>query len=271
MTRLGFSLIEIIIALAISSFIGIMTFNTISFLQGSSRRYNEIIVMQSQQEILLGQFQKDISGIVVPIYGFISKKEEKPEEIEKFKKEYQALYGLRAELEGERLKSLSFVTTSALQSYGVTRPFLVRVQYLLHQDERDSRYFTLIRQESSQLGWSEFTKDVSQNKTLSHVLAFGIKTCILQCTIIKEVDGQTIVEEVSSWSFAEQVERASEAKSERVEQEILLPSLITLKGFMGDMTSGREYEYAYSASIPVAAQNIEKTAGKEETLPEAKK
>ncbi len=271
MMRSGFSLIEIIIALAISSFIGIMTFNTISFLQGSSRRYNEIIAMQSQQEILFGQFQKDISGMVIPLYGFISKKEEKPAETEKLKKEYNALYSLRAELEGERLKSLSFITTSALQSYGVIRPFLVRVQYLLQQDENDSKYFTLIRQESSQLGWSEFVKDVAQNKTLSHALAFGIKTCMLQCTIIKKVDGQLTAEEVSSSAFAEQAERGDKAKGERVEQEILFPSLITLKGSMGNMASGNEYEYSYSVAVPVAPRNIEKADEKQEPLPEVKK
>lgn len=85
MIRPGFSFIEIIIALAISSFVMLMIFNAISVIQRSTIENNNYINCANQQEILFKQLKKDISGIVVPLYGFIPLKKDKPEEQKKNK------------------------------------------------------------------------------------------------------------------------------------------------------------------------------------------
>ncbi len=171
--RPGFSLIEIIIALAISSFVGIMVFNTISVLQQSSKRYNQLITVDGQQQMLFSQMQKDISAMVVPLYGFVPDPKAKKEDQEKAQQEYFKRFGLQIEVENEKLKSLSFVTTNILNVYGektvrhsVPKARLARVRYLMEPDPNHQNYFTLIRQESPKLAMQDFERALADNKNL---------------------------------------------------------------------------------------------------------
>ena len=266
MMRPGFSLIEILVALTISSFVMQMVFTTISLLQKSARRYNELIASDSQQEMLFGQLQKDISGMVIPIYGFVASSKDKPEEQQKKQEQYNAQYGLQIEIENERLKSLSFVTTSVLGSYGVFKPRLARVRYLLTPEENSS-YFKLLRQESAELSLADFEKDNDKNKNFSHTIALGIKTCAINCTLIMQQDGKKKIEEVSSWSFAEQMKKQQKESpqkegSERIEKKIELPSIISLKGSFVDETSKHEYPFNYSFFVPIDTRTNKKTEAK---------
>ncbi len=250
--RPGFSLIEIIIALAISSFVGIMVFNTISLLQQSSRRYNQLITVDSQQQMLFSQMQKDISSMAVPLYGFIPNPKEKKEEQEKAQQEYFKKFGLQIEVENEKLKSLSFVTTNLLGVYGSKKPRLARVRYLMVPDAHHQNYFTLMRQESSELSMPDFEREIGQNKNYSHAIAFGIKTSSILCTSITVKDNEKKVEEVSSWSFAELLKKQPQPNAQgKVEQPIALPQIITFSGAMGDFTSEHEHPFSYSFFIPI--------------------
>ncbi|MBY0110282.1 MAG: prepilin-type N-terminal cleavage/methylation domain-containing protein [Candidatus Babeliaceae bacterium] len=252
MMRPGFSLIEIIIALAISGFVGIMVFNTVWLLQQSSKRYNELITVDSQQQILFSQMQKDISSMVVPLYGFLANANEKKEEQEKVQQEYFKRFGLQIEIENEKFKSLSFVTTTVLGIYGAKKPRLVRVRYLMVPDTNHKNYFTLMRQESSELLMSDFERSVAENKNFSHTIAFGIKTSSISCTSIAMNENEKKVEEVSSWSFTELSKKQQQPNARgKIEQPIALPQIITCNGVMGDFTSDHEHPFSYSFFIPV--------------------
>ncbi len=257
--RPGFSLIEIIIALAISSFVGIMVFNTISLLQQSSKRYNQLITIDGQQQMLFSQMQKDISAMAVPLYGFVPDPKAKKEEQEKAQQEYFKRFGLQIEIENEHLKSLSFVTTSLLSVYGSKKPRLARVRYLMVPDANHQNYFTLMRQESPELAMADFERSISENKNFSHAIAFGIKSSSIICISITQQDnedaagqGAPKVEEVSSWSFADLLKKQpQQGQQGRIEQPIALPQIITFKGVMGDFESDHEHPFSYSFFIPV--------------------
>jgi prepilin-type N-terminal cleavage/methylation domain-containing protein len=252
MMRPGFSLIEIIIALAISSFVGIMVFNTISLLQQSSRRYNQLITTDGQQQILFSQMQKDISSMVLPLYGFIANSKDKKEEQEKAQQEYFNRFGLQIEIENERLKSLTFVTTSILGVYGSKKPRLARVRYLMVPDVNHKNYFTLMRQESPALSMQDFERDIEQNKNYSHAIAFGIKSSSIACISITMKENEKKVEETSSWAFAEILKKQQKPGAQgKIEQPIALPQIITINGIMGDFVSEYEHPFSYSFFIPI--------------------
>ncbi len=271
--RPGFSLVEIIIALAISGFVMTIVFNTISLLQRSSKNYNELITIDSQQELLFGQLQKDISGMVIPLFGFVANSKQKSEEQQKKQEEYNARFGLQIEIEQERLKSLSFVTTSVLASYGTTKPRLARVRYMLLTEPAQPASFMLIRQESSELALADFEADMQKNSNGSYTIGTGFKTCAISCIIISQKDDKKKVEEVSSWSFAEQIKKQQSENSagQRVEKKIELPQIITLKGSLIDETSGHEYAFDYSFFVPLDTRVSKKQEQKpEEKAPEGK-
>ncbi len=252
MIRPGFSLIEIIIALAISSFVGIMVFNTVWLLQQSSKRYNQLITIDSQQQILFSQMQKDISSMVVPLYGFIPNPKEKREDQEKAQQEYFKKFGLQIEIENEKFKNLSFVTTTILGVYGAKKPRLARVRYLMIPDANHQNYFTLMRQESPELSMSDFERSIAENKNFSHAIAFGIKTSSISCTSIAMHEDQKKVEEVSSWSLTELAKKQQQPDAQgKIEQPIALPQIITFNGVMGDFTSDHEHPFSYSFFISI--------------------
>lgn len=262
MTRPGFSLIEIIIALAISSFVGIMVFNTISLLQQSSKRYNQLITIDSQQQMLFCQMQKDISAMVIPLYGFLpdakaGNQVDKKDEQEKAQQEYLKKFGLQIEVERENVKSLSFVTTSLLSVYGAKKPRLARVRYLMVPDANHQNYFTLMRQESPELSMQDFERSIAENKNFSHAIAFGIKSSSIICISITLNENERKFEEVSSWSITELLKKQPQANAQgagpqgKVEQPIALPQIITFKGVMGDFSTDHEHPFSYSFFIPV--------------------
>lgn len=263
MMRPGFSLLEIIIALAISSFVGIMIFNTISLLQRSSSRYNQLITIDSQQQLLFAYMQKDISAMVLPLWGFTANQKDKKEEQEKAQQEYVKRFGLQIEVENERLKSMSFVTTSILPTYGPPKARLARVRYILLPDEKHDGFFTLMRQESPELAMQDFERTHS-----SYAIAFGIKSCTIACTSITEKDNERKVEEVSSWTFAESLKQQPQAQQGmRVEQPIALPQIITLAGTMGELTSVHEHPFSYVFSIPIDPKIKSQIQEKQEAAP----
>lgn len=248
MTRPGFSLIEIIIALAISSFVSIMLFTTISLLQKTSRRYNEIISMLQQQEVMYAQLQKDITGMAIPLFGYKPNTKDTKEAQEKKQQEYFNTFMMQCDVETDRLKRLTFVTTSALQTFDAQKTGLVRVQYTLEPDKQNSAFFTLYRQESSKLGLkeSEFTKENA------YILAWGIKTCTITFTVFKEEEnGKRKVEQISSTAFANRVKEQAK-KGEKIEEKIALPQMITLAGVMVDTNSLHEYPFTYTFAVPSA-------------------
>lgn len=263
MMRPGFSLLEIIIALAISSFVGIMIFNTISLLQRASSRYNQLITIDSQQQLLFSHMQKDISSMVLPLWGFAPNQKDKKEEQEKAQQDYIKRFGLQIEVENERLKSLSFVTTSVLRTYGPPKTRLARVRYILLPDAKHEGFFTLMRQESPELAMQDFERTHT-----AYAIAFGIKACTIACTSIIESDqdNKRKIEEVSSWTFAESLKQQPQAQQGmRVEQPIALPQIITLAGTMGDLTSEHEHPFSYVFSIPIDPRIKSQIPEKQET------
>lgn len=255
----GFSLIEILIALAIGSFVMIMVFDTITSLQKSTQRYSELVTVDSQQERLYNQLQRDISGMVIPLFGFVPSPEKTPEEQKKEQQEYFAQYGLQCAIENDLIKNLTFVTTSILSVFGTTKPHLVRVQYTLEPDKVNAQYYTLMREEAS---LEKDTKTASAGKE-KYAIAFGIKTCGIQCITVSEQDGKRKIEEVASWSF-------DKNSKEKQEKQIALPRIIILKGTMVDIASvvKREHEFEYAFFIPINAIIDSKTESTAQKTPE---
>jgi hypothetical protein len=228
--------------------------------------------------MLFSQMQKDISAMVVPLYGFVPDPKDdgpkdKKEQQEKAQQEYFKRFGLQIEVESEKVKSISFVTTNLLSVYGSHKPRLARVRYLMVPDTTHVNYFTLMRQESPEIEIKDFERDIAEHKNYSHAIAFGIKSSSIACISITMHDKEKKVEEVSSWSFAELLKKQKPAAGkDKVEQPIALPQIITLSGIMGDMNSDHEHPFSYSFFIPIDSKlNPQQPETKEPEKPETPK
>lgn len=197
----AFTLIEVLIALAISSFIMVAMFriylNSVEYVNTS----NEQMLFNRKIYLLFDQIEKDLSAAFIPtLYEEEKvkepakdgekkddkkdeKKEEKKEEkkpAEEPKKQKKSLNFFKATIyedqaekikdkKWELFKSVNFITTNPLQVYGQRKVRLVRVMYELVKDKEKST-----REKTSYLLYRKESEDL-ENETLKESEEFSKK------------------------------------------------------------------------------------------------
>jgi len=200
----GFTLLELIIVLALAGIIGTALFSSLFFFNQGSGIANQLISIDSKAALVQNQFDKDISGAFIPYY-FIKKKEsdksaekketssEKTEK--KSSKSEEARRRSKSEDERKRflplenafvmkqkdgvVSVLSFITSNPLAVYGAKTPRIVRVVYRLVPDRakrEEQQSFRLFRQELQQL---EFTPP-DEVKAQGMLMVNGVKSLKLE-------------------------------------------------------------------------------------------
>ena len=180
--RTAFTLVEVLIALAISSFIvfGMIQLyrNLVGFLDYSRDK----MILNRKSCLLIDQIQKDISSSFVSKFQeevakkqpgkpaeevAVQKKDKKKDQKyfvgEVYDGEYRRINGKKWEL----FKSINFICTNPLQVYGERKPRLVRIKYELLKDKqrssRDKTSYNFIRKETYDLDNYDF-KDSEELK-----------------------------------------------------------------------------------------------------------
>ena len=161
MIKKGFTLIELIIGMAISSGISIVIFTSFYQTQKSSKALYSMISLDSRVSILQNQFEKDISGVFAPNTNEV-KEPEKPmgQKKEQEEKKEAPVSGSKLEKifyatnQNKNLKELTFITSNPLQVYGQSKPRIARVPYLLKEDKQRKGSYTLFRRESNKLEYA---------------------------------------------------------------------------------------------------------------------
>jgi len=197
--RYGFTLIELVIAIAISSIIGVLLFNIFSQSNRLLTKVNSIVAADMNIVAFYDRFEKDISGAFIPIIGDLElakevlakheievrsqevKKEEEQGAAKKIKpiepvtlKKIQVRQPFIYEQKGNNLSLFSCITCNPLQVYKQIKPRIARIIYTLKPDPMRSGTYQLLRKESKKLGFN------ADKKARSFILLHNIRSLRLE-------------------------------------------------------------------------------------------
>lgn len=270
----GFILIEVIIALVISSMLAISLLTFLYQLTQVQSVVDDIVVTSGRAAIVQYQLERDLMGSFVPVLADIQptttaeqekkeeqanqaeKKEEKPvEKKEKPKPIEKVFYGVRKD---DRLDTLTFITSNPMQVYGATeqatkpRPRIARVVYRLAPDKQRKNSYVLTRQEGRELYFDAYKPEAKEIPTYDVI--DGIKDFSVQYIVLVEKEPEKKDEEkkvereykkLNEWK--EQKERKEEEK-----QTPALPTLVEIRFVLWD--SSYENDISYVFTVPIMAE-----------------
>ena len=187
-TKKGFSFIEIIIGLAVSSILMSFLFTIYSHIGKSGAKIEKTTKMDSEIIIFRDRFQKDLNGIVPlcftnQIYKKIKSSSIKPDQQEREQHDPDEFHGAyffsENQEDSERLNLLTFITNSYLKSFDQINKAPQRVIYSLKKDRSNQKYFTFLRKEID-VSSPDFKKTVVENsgkfyEILNNILDFSIE------------------------------------------------------------------------------------------------
>jgi prepilin-type N-terminal cleavage/methylation domain-containing protein len=165
----GFSLIEVVIALLISSILGIALFTSFNQINKYATIANNVMSSDTRLATIHHQLSKDMAGAFIPVQA-LPPEENKNEQAEKKdapaaqdkkpkpqqpaaeqKPTYKQLKKVfvSSNAEDNLLKSVTFITNNPLIGYGNSKPRIARVMYRLGKAKDSQNRYTLYRQESA--------------------------------------------------------------------------------------------------------------------------
>ncbi len=300
----AFTLIEVLIALAISSFIMVSMFSIYQNMVGSINRTREIMILNRKVCLLFDQIEKDLSAAFIPKLHEEEKikkqeddkKEEGKKEEEKKKINFfsgEIYEGQGRRIEGKRwefFKNVNFITTNPLEIYGQKRVRLVRVMYELEKDKqkstRDKTSYVLFRKETQDLENIKF-KELEEgiNREEKHAIrkylvADNIKELFVEYVTIrekKEKERRTFFdtgkrvdqEQVRSFVWGLQEEAKKKEKEKKKGQEV--PSFILVKIVFWDDELVDQHSFEDMIPIPTFPTLIEDGEKEDKKKDEEKK
>jgi prepilin-type N-terminal cleavage/methylation domain-containing protein len=273
----GFSLIELVVALLISSLLTLSLFQLLQQTRKAVRRITNVIAIDEPFIALYNQLEKDITGMFAPNSSVeayrekdkkekaekdekkAEKKEEKSQEKPEPKKELKPIKDVFV-LDAKKEQIFwSFITTGGLQvldSEGtiVPQPALKRVVYMLEKDpQRPDVYRFMYRFSALNLDLNAFK---GADFTPSYELISGIKRLEIELTLFE------IPEKTEAAPPGKKEQPAPEKKQplkpatvkEWQEEEIwkkyktLIPAYVKIKGDIADAT-GVEYPFEFMFKV----------------------
>lgn len=267
----GFTLIELMIAIVISSMLAVALFTTLNSSLRSAQSIDSMSSVDQAMMVLYQRMEADIFGMTVPMHGDPTQKpqtpkakQEKLEEqqpIDKEKKDKKGSKKQQEELlerylvvqhEGERLKEFSCITNNPFVFYDQQLPRLVRVTYRL--EKNTTGRYVLQRGQSIELEEKAVTTffDVCTNLISLHMYM----TFVLD----KQADEQTSQEKKQQ--EYKKIEEFPLANNEQIDKP--LPATVTIKGDYWDEVSKKEFPFSYSWVVPTWQAPIKNSVYKRE-------
>lgn len=163
--RMGFSLIELVVALLVSSILAVALMRVLGGSSNVLKATESIITSDMAIAVFYDRFERDISGACVPPFGDPSrakavKKPETPsrqpfvfgapaaQEPEKKDKSVLFKQAFVYKVRDKQLEQLSFITCNPMESYRGSKVRLARVTYQLKPQSGSRGLYHLLRRES---------------------------------------------------------------------------------------------------------------------------
>ncbi len=270
--RSGFTLIELVVALLISSLIALSLFQLLQQARKTVRRITNVIAVDEPSIAFYQQLEKDVTGMFAPSSSleFFSEKEkaekgpdkkgQKPDEKEvkaSVKRPIENVFMLDAHKE---TPMWSFITTGALQVLDadgtvLVQPAVRRVLYMLEKDPQRPEVFRLMyRFSAEQL---EVNALKAADFSPSYELISGLKNLEIELTLFEQEEKKADAAPDKK-AAGEQAAKKPPPKPATIkewnEEEIwtkyrtLIPAYVKLKGAIVDVT-GLEYPFEYMFKV----------------------
>lgn len=143
----GFSFIEIIVALLVSSFLSLVLYNSLSNTQRSTKQVNQLIEETADLVPFMTQFEKDLSGAFAPMMDMVATSTQPSHKASAGEPQKKPQKIFHATAKSGSLSELTFVTTNALAIPGEAVPRVVQVTYKLVPQADTAGRFELTRAE----------------------------------------------------------------------------------------------------------------------------
>lgn len=285
--RAGFGMIELLIALALSSFIMLGMTQGYRNAVKLQRNAHELLVVNRRIALLFNQIERDFTtGVAhrkpVPYAPAEKQKKgedgQKPEQTEETKKPAQEKSGRHKDEKKEppvpsikmavhddaayrhrgkkwqTTKSVSLICTTPLELFGKQHERLVRVGYELVPDKKRSvagkECYQLVRRQTNELRNSSFKVRESDNKQMlnSHVVAQDIKRFSIGATYVPKPPEKKEGGQKESTEKQEPVKTFTWAEKEQKKSSTALPEFVSLHIELWD--ENLEKTYSFECMIP---------------------
>jgi len=266
----GFTLLELLIAFAIGSFVLTAIFTIFYQTSRVLRMVNKIENEDARFYILQYQFERDLSGAFVPLRLKEKKPDEKQskkkplEDGKKAKKEFEEVpleKAFSSTNKGGNLQELTFISSNPLPTYKKIGPRIVRVVYRLVEDKESAvpgkKVFKLLRQEGQKFDLAKYKPGV-KGAPLEYTLAKNIKNLNVEymAAVEKEVgkNGKTEIEYKTFKQWND--EAIKKAKKEK-------PDLCTFKVSLWDSLKKSSSDFECTVYIPYSEPEKEQGQDKQ--------
>lgn len=269
----GFTLIEILIAIALSTMVSYMLFSVFFQANRGMRVVDSYVDVYTKAAIAARQLERDFSGVSIPWAQLLpdptkqpapkmptlpgAKKEEasekkdakEPQEKESKNKKIKKLF--YSSSDGANLKTVTFITNNPTAQYwsdqiGKPKPRLARVVYTVSkQPNTIKESYVLKRQEGPALEYGAYKGDDSKIRTYDMI--DNIKSISIDFSVHvadKEDNTKKTIKRMIAWD--------SDAQKEDKENEQSLPALpglVTLKIQLWDQTMQRAIPFEFTTRI----------------------
>lgn len=295
----GFTSFEIIMVMAVSAIMMTALLEIYNQVTVNMKRVERFVFEDSQLLALKNRFGKDISGM--SSIWYIENKlkaddgtvQQKPQDDDK-KMKSNYFYSVN---KNGRLDILTFLTTSAVQSYGSVQYCFVRVVYQLENDPKHEGLFRLMRKEI--VTPSENIDEQALQKGKAYELVSGIKSIDISYQLVDKIELQrqydeqqklkaqeksdkkleqseekkqepkAIIRVVKQWNLADiaKDEKKLEKSTEKKEDEedlggAAVPKFIEIKIVFGATDQQIEKSYKLEFSVPSVVDNVPRNINK---------
>ena len=277
----GFTLIELVIAMTIASFLALGLYRAFYQITQTAVRIDTLLDYTTVMPLVYNQLEKDISAAFVPLRGYPEEKkneEKKPTDTvttgtavtaEKPKKIEKVFYSTN---ERESLQLMTFISTNPLLGYDEIAPRAVRVTYRLLPDKEQDETFVLTRQESAKLEAPQL-KDAASAQ--SYEIARDIKYIKTRFFVAKEQEqeqkqekDQKQKQKEKKKEFVEFNDWGTEESSKKTKR--LAPDFVMFDGAFWDVKKKREKPFAFMFEV-FAHEGKPQEAAPANKPPESKK
>lgn len=246
----GMTLIEVIVALSVSSMLALMLYQTFSQSQRAGLMIDAQLDYEVAMPIMYNQLDKDISSLFVPeqVFSELMQKDK-----EKQKNRFKNIFV--CSLKDKNVESLSFLSTHSLSLFNTIVPRSVRVLYRLAPAANG--LFTLMRQESTKLDLS--LAKFKEDKIPEYELMRGLKEFSLELIVPEKTSDKGEAKKSEEKKYKSlHAWQPDEAETAEKKPEALIPEFVIVKGRVMHELSGREYAFEWWFKVPVFANVAER-------------